>query len=71
MNVGSLLTLTPTINFAHRSRVDADVTWGPRTIPDWQFFYVIEGEAELLYNQKQQRIRAGSVCSLVLTARIS
>ncbi|MEK3719164.1 helix-turn-helix transcriptional regulator [Paenibacillus sp. FSL H8-0034] len=59
MNVGSLLTLTPTINFAHRSRVDAHVTWGPRTIPDWQFFYVIEGEAELLYNQKRQRIRAG------------
>ncbi|NHN35213.1 helix-turn-helix transcriptional regulator [Paenibacillus agricola] len=59
MNVGSILTLTPTINFAHRDRADAHVSWGPRTIPDWQFFYVIEGEAELLYDQKQQRIKAG------------
>jgi AraC-like DNA-binding protein len=59
MNVGSILTLTPTINFAHHDRADAHVSWGPRTIPDWQFFYVIEGEAELLYNQKRQRIKAG------------
>jgi AraC-like DNA-binding protein len=59
MNVGSILTLTPTINFARRDIAGANQTWGPRIIPDCQFFYVIEGEAELLLNQKQHRITAG------------
>jgi AraC-like DNA-binding protein len=59
MNLGSLLTLTPTINFAHRHRVGTHVSWGPRMIPDWQFFYIVDGEAELHYNQRRQRIKAG------------
>jgi AraC-like DNA-binding protein len=59
MNVGSILSLTPTINFAHRNRADAHVSWGPRTIPDCQLFYVIEGEAELVLHPTRLRIKAG------------
>jgi AraC-like DNA-binding protein len=59
MNLGSMLTLSPVINFARRDAVGADVSWGPRTIPDCQFFYVIEGEAELLINQERYRVLPG------------
>lgn len=59
MKLGSMLTLSPVINFARRDTVGADVFWGPRTIPDCQFFYVIDGEAELLINQERYRISPG------------
>lgn len=59
MNVGSILALLPVINFARRDTVDANMVWGPRTIPDCQLFYVIEGEAELQMNRRTYRISSG------------
>ncbi|MDF2671561.1 MAG: AraC family transcriptional regulator [Paenibacillus sp.] len=59
LNLGSILALTPVINFAIRDAAEPERSWGPRTIPDCQFFYVIEGEAELLMNQNRYRILPG------------
>ncbi|WP_054026280.1 helix-turn-helix domain-containing protein [Bacillus sp. FJAT-28004] len=47
MHIGTLFGLTPTVNFASRSYSEPGDSWGPRVIPDSQFFCVISGEALL------------------------
>lgn len=47
MRIGSLPELAPAVNYANRSRAAKGTSWGPRQIPDCQWFYVISGEAAL------------------------
>lgn len=47
VHLGALPELTPTVNYANRSRAAKGTRWGPRQIPDCQWFYVISGEAAL------------------------
>ncbi|MBP1990125.1 helix-turn-helix transcriptional regulator [Paenibacillus eucommiae] len=59
MKIGLLSGLTPMINFASRTTVAADTDWGIRLIPDWQFFYVVSGEAALQLGPDSYSIRPG------------
>jgi AraC family transcriptional activator of mtrCDE len=45
--VGRLEAVRPVVNFANRMSTFPGQTWGPRTIPDWQLVYVLEGRAQL------------------------
>ncbi|MFC5648625.1 AraC family transcriptional regulator [Paenibacillus solisilvae] len=59
MYIGKLLSVTPTLNFASRAMAETGEYWGPRTIPDWQLFSVITGEARLQLGPERFRIRPG------------
>ncbi|SFI73613.1 AraC-type DNA-binding protein [Paenibacillus sp. UNC496MF] len=59
MHMGNLMELTPRLNFASRDRARAGDRWGPRTIPDWQIFSVVSGEALLKLGRQTYRIRPG------------
>jgi AraC-like DNA-binding protein len=59
MHLGNLLELTPRLNFASRDQAQAGDQWGPRTIPDWQIFSIISGEALLKLGRKSYHIRRG------------
>lgn len=48
IHLGSFSGLKPTVNFASYTEEQASTQWGPRRIPDCQFFYVVSGQAELL-----------------------
>jgi AraC-like DNA-binding protein len=58
IQLGSVFNLMPKVNFATRSGF-GNVSWGPRTIPDSQFVYVVEGEMELLLNRKNYHVLPG------------
>lgn len=59
MDVGQLTDMTPVLNFASRSFAKPGDHWGPRMIPDCQFFYVISGEAALQLGTDHYRILPG------------
>ncbi|WP_165822311.1 AraC family transcriptional regulator [Paenibacillus montanisoli] len=59
MHLGNLMELTPRLNFASRDRAQAGDQWGPRTIPDWQIFSIVSGEALLKLGRQTYRIRSG------------
>jgi len=45
--LGDINTMTPVVHYAEYARSPANYTWGPRTIPDFQFVLVAEGKMEL------------------------
>lgn len=47
MHIGDLWSTAPAVNFAARSVTDSAQQWGPRLIPDCQFYYVVSGRADL------------------------
>ncbi|WP_274361980.1 helix-turn-helix transcriptional regulator [Paenibacillus thermotolerans] len=59
MKVGTLTDLTPALNFASRAFARPGDHWGPRIIPDCQFFYVISGEATLRLGPDHYRVLPG------------
>jgi AraC-like DNA-binding protein len=59
MYAGSLNEITPTVNFASRSTAQPGDQWGPRMIPDCQFFFVISGEAHLRLGADEYAIKPG------------
>lgn len=59
MHLGSLFNCSPAVNFASRDVANPNVQWGPRFIPDWQFFYVISGEGVLHLGPSKYRISPG------------
>ena len=59
MLVGSLDDLLPVVNFASKDEADAGNSWGPRTIPDFQLFYVASGEARIALGGEEHRIAPG------------
>jgi len=59
MLVGSLDDLLPVVNFASKDAADAGYCWGPRTIPDFQLFYVGSGEARVTLGGAERRIAPG------------
>ncbi|WP_219835217.1 AraC family transcriptional regulator [Paenibacillus sp. R14(2021)] len=59
MHIDNLMELTPRLNFASRDRAQAGDQWGPRTIPDWQIFSIVSGEALLKLGRQSYRIRPG------------
>ncbi|MEV5030228.1 helix-turn-helix transcriptional regulator [Paenibacillus sp. LPE1-1-1.1] len=59
MHLGSLFDCNPAVNFASRDVANPNVQWGPRFIPDWQFFYVISGEGILRLGPSRYRISPG------------
>lgn len=64
MHLGSLYDCSPAVNFASRDAANANVQWGPRIIPDWQFFYIISGEASLEMGRSRYRISPGECVML-------
>ncbi len=54
----NLAAIRPAVNFANAHATVPGQTWGPRTIPDWQLVYVLEGEAELELGGGRYRLRA-------------
>lgn len=56
--VGDLATIRPAVNFANRHTAAPGQTWGPRTIPDWQLVYVLNGQAELELGGASYRLQA-------------
>lgn len=56
-----LYELTPTVNFVSRSFTEAGTVWGPRLIPDCQFFYVVTGEAALQLGPDMYSVRPGAM----------
>ncbi|MFD2610955.1 AraC family transcriptional regulator [Paenibacillus gansuensis] len=59
MDLGSLYELAPAVNFASRSQAQAGSIWGPRTIPDYQLFYVITGKALVKIGSREYTISSG------------
>lgn len=59
MHIGTLAELTPAVNYASRSWSAPGTYWGPRQIPDYQWFYVIAGEAVLQLGPDRCRILPG------------
>lgn len=59
MHLGSLFDCSPAVNFASHDAAGPNVQWGPRLIPDWQFFHVISGEAVLQMGPSRYRISPG------------
>ncbi|TNJ67506.1 AraC family transcriptional regulator [Paenibacillus hemerocallicola] len=59
MNIGSLPELAPAVNYASRSRAAKGTSWGPRQIPDCQWFYVVAGEATLQLGPDTYKIEPG------------
>jgi hypothetical protein len=57
MHLGSLFDCSPAVNFASRDAAGPNVQWGPRLIPDWQFFHVVSGEAVLQLGRSRWRMR--------------
>ncbi|MBD2844201.1 AraC family transcriptional regulator [Paenibacillus sp. IB182496] len=50
---------TPALNFASQATAYAGQSWGPRTIPDNQLFYVRDGTAELRAGGRAWTLRRG------------
>ncbi|WP_053371857.1 helix-turn-helix transcriptional regulator [Paenibacillus sp. FJAT-27812] len=59
MHLGSLFDCSPAVNFASRDTASPNVQWGPRFIPDWQFFHVVSGEVDLHLGRSRYRISPG------------
>ncbi|MBD2868772.1 helix-turn-helix domain-containing protein [Paenibacillus arenilitoris] len=64
MHLGSLFDCSPAVNFASRDAAGPNVQWGPRFIPDWQFFHVVSGEAVLQSGRSRCRISPGECVML-------
>ncbi|MBD2865803.1 helix-turn-helix transcriptional regulator [Paenibacillus oceani] len=59
MNIGDLWSTTPTVNFAARTVTDSAQQWGPRLIPDCQFYYVVSGRADLQLGPDPYEVHPG------------
>lgn len=60
--LGDLVGLQPTVNYAeHLNQVNL-ASWGPRTIPDYQILFVIEGKVELRIGTRRLVLQAGDSC---------
>ncbi|MGG1516357.1 helix-turn-helix domain-containing protein [Paenibacillus oryzisoli] len=46
-SLGSMDVLLPAVNYANIQNIPAGIVYGPRTIPDYQFVYVIAGRMDL------------------------
>lgn len=51
--------LRPVVNFASTDAADVGEQWGPRSIPDYQLFYVVRGTAELTIGGEVIRLLPG------------
>jgi AraC-like DNA-binding protein len=51
--------MAPVVNFASREKADAGYQWGPRMIPDYQFFYVISGVVSLQLGSSTYTVKPG------------
>jgi AraC-like DNA-binding protein/mannose-6-phosphate isomerase-like protein (cupin superfamily) len=59
IHVGKMGSIRPTVNLANHITVPAGVVWGPRTIPDYQFVYIVNGSASLEYAGQKLDLRPG------------
>jgi AraC-like DNA-binding protein len=59
LNIGTLDSLLPAVNFASRATEKPGTSWGIRIIPDCQIFYVLSGRAELRVGRRKYDVRAG------------
>ncbi|KIL40562.1 hypothetical protein SD70_12470 [Gordoniibacillus kamchatkensis] len=59
VHIGELGTLRPTVNFANYFTAPAGYVWGPRAIPDYQFVYIVEGEASFEFAGQTLELRPG------------
>lgn len=57
--IGPLSQLRPTVNFASLATASPGQTWGPRTIPDCQFLYVVSGQAVVDIGPETYYLHAG------------
>ncbi|MDF2959582.1 MAG: AraC family transcriptional regulator [Paenibacillus sp.] len=57
--IAKLSEIRPVVNFANRLIARPGQNWGPRTIPDCQFIFVISGQATIKLGPQTYRISSG------------
>lgn len=60
LHIGDLGKLRPKVNFANHFTAPAGYDWGPRIIPDYQFVYILEGEATIEFSGQMLELRPGN-----------
>ncbi len=60
LSVGDLGSIRPTVNFANYITAPAGYVWGPRTIPDYQLVYIVEGGATFEYSGQKLQLAPGN-----------
>ncbi len=59
IHLGAFSKMQPAVNFANYHEVSATTVWGPRTIPDFQFIYVVKGNPMLEMGDYQRELTTG------------